>query len=195
MQDNPTREEVLKSIVPDSTQINAEDFTGGPQTFTISGVRRGNKEQPIQIDLVECDRAYRPCKSMRRVLIATFSDDPTQWVGQQMTLYCDPTVMWAGVEVGGIRISHLSGLSEPRSYMLTKARGKRSEVVIHPIAALVPEHRAWIDNAMREIAAADSLDALNLIGNTLIDRPNPVQEALRPEYAKRLKELKQAEPE
>ena len=81
--DKPTKEEVVKSIEPDSSQINADDLVGGPITVAIADVRRGNKEQPIQIALVGHDRVYRPCKTMRRVLIAAFSDDPKRWVGQR----------------------------------------------------------------------------------------------------------------
>jgi hypothetical protein len=59
----------------------------GPITVTVKGVRRGNKEQPINIDLVETEgRAFRPCKTMRRVLIAAWGDDAKKWVGQRMTL-------------------------------------------------------------------------------------------------------------
>ena len=130
--ENPTPDEVRASIVPKSDQLNADDLLLGPITVTITKVRRGDKEQPIVVE-VEGHQPYKPCKTMRRILIAAFSDDPKHWVGQQMTLYCDPDVMWAGVKVGGIRISHLSGLDEPRTFMLTKSRGKRSEVTIHPI--------------------------------------------------------------
>ena len=99
MTENPTPEEVRASIVPKSDQINADDLVAGPQTFTITGVRRGDKDQPIQIDLAETpERCYRPCKSMRRVLIAAYTDEPKNWIGKQMTLYCDPAVTWAGVE-------------------------------------------------------------------------------------------------
>jgi len=194
MTDNPTPDEVRASIVPKSDQLNADDLLTGPITVTITGVKRGDRDQPIVVEL-EGHRPFKPCKSMRRVLIATFSDDPAKWVGQQMTLYCDPTVMWAGVQVGGIRISHLSGLTETRSYMLTSTRGKRSEFVIQPIATLSPEHQALVDEAVGKIAAADSLESLSVVGAAIAACPRPVQEAVRPQYAKRLAELKQSEPE
>ncbi len=137
MSDNPTREEVLASIVAKSDQLNAEDLITGPVTATITGVKRGSKEQPIIVE-IDGHQPYKPCKTMRRVLIATFSDDPKLWIGQRMTLFCDPTVLYAGVRVGGIRISHLSGIEKPQTFLLTKSRGKKAEVVILPIEASSP---------------------------------------------------------
>ena len=193
MSEHPTPDEVRASIVPDSTQINAEDFTGGPQTFTITGVKRGNKEQPIQVQLAECDRVYRPCKTCRRILIATFGDDPKNWVGQRMTLYCDKDVVFAGVRVGGIRISHLSGLDGPRTFMLTRSRAKRSEVVIHPLAAaptLSDEDREFVEAARKEIAEAPSVEMLEHFAKILKGKPEGVRESLRRAYKQRMEELK-----
>ena len=132
--ENPTPEEVIRSVDPRSEQLNADDLVAtGPITVTVKGVRRGSKEQPIQIDLIERDRPFRPCKTVRRCLIALWSDDPENWIGKQLTLYCDPDVVFGGVRVGGLRVSHASGINVPKTLLLTKSRGKRSEVTIQPI--------------------------------------------------------------
>lgn len=133
MSDEPTKAEVIKSVEPDSTQINAEDLLSGPQTFTVAGVKRGSKEQPIQIELVGMDRFFRPCKTVRRVLIALWSDEPAKWVGQRLTLYTDEEVRFGGIKCGGLRVSHATGIDNPRTFMLTQARGKKAEVTIRPI--------------------------------------------------------------
>ncbi len=133
MTDKPTPDEVRASIVPKSDQLNADDLLTGPITVTITKVSRGTKEQPIYVHIDGGHQPFRPCKSMRRVLIAVFSDDPLHWTGKKLTLYCDPDVLYGGVRVGGIRISHMSGLDNPRTFMLTKSRGNRSEVTIHPV--------------------------------------------------------------
>lgn len=179
---DPTPEEVRASIVPKSDQLNADDLLAGPITVTISGVRKGDREQPIVVE-IEGQRPYKPCKSMRRILIATYGDNPRDWVGQRMTLFCDQSVMWAGVKVGGIRISHLSGLTEPRTYMLTTTRGKRSEFTIQPLTS------AYVDDAIAEIAKAESLDALKQLGEMIAKRPAAERQALRDVYAKRKAEL------
>jgi hypothetical protein len=189
MNDNPTEEEVRASIVPKSDQLNADDLLTGPITVTITKVRRGDKEQPIVVEL-DGHRPYKPCKSMRRVLIAVFSEDASKWVGQRMTLYCDPEVMWAGVKVGGIRISHLSGLNAPKTFLLTRARGKRAEVTIQPVVSLSSEDQAFITTAKEELAGAQSMEELRVYGQLLKQKPPAVQDALRPLYAQRVAELK-----
>ena len=201
MSDNPTQEEVLASIVPDSTQINAEDLVSGPKTYTIEKVSRGTREQPINIHLVGCDRMYRPCKTMRRVLIAVFSDDPAKWIGHQMTLYCDPGVIYAGVKVGGVRISHLSGLENPRTFMLAQSRGKRTEVTIRPIKTKpaekpvekppepTVEEQAFIETAKAEIGSVSTLPKLRDLGLMLKEQSKVIQDAVRPVYVAKKAEL------
>ena len=194
MSDNPTREEVLASIVPKSNQLNADDLLTGPVTVTITGVRKGDKEQPIHVDLEGyAGKSYRPCKSMRRVLIAHFSDDPKKWVGQQLTLFCDPGILWAGVRVGGIRISHMSGLESPRTFMLTVSRAKRAEITIHPITGLAAEQRKFVAEATKKFESAETPELLEGYGATLKEQPEAVRAALKPIYAKRKQELTDAD--
>jgi len=185
--ENPTPEEVRASIVPKSDQLNADDLLTGPITVTITKVRRGDKDQPIIVE-IEGHRPYKPCKTCRRILIAAFSDDPKKWVGQQVTLFCDPEVLWAGVKVGGIRISHLSGLKNPRTFMLTKSRGNRAEVTIHPLRP--PDVGEQIDEALAKISAAETEESLKAVGFVLKQRPKTVQDAVRASYTKRLKTLR-----
>ena len=195
MNSNPTREEVLASIVANSEQLNAEDLLTGEITVTVTGVRRGTKEQPIFIALEGYDLTFRACKTVRRVLIATFGDDPSKWIGQRMTLFTDPAVMYGGVKIGGIRISHLSGLKTPRSYMLAMSRGKRSEVTIHPIAEMpeqatpTDEEQEFIDDATKELAVATA-EELAGHGKILKGKSEAIRKALRPVYEQRQKELK-----
>ena len=181
---NPTREEVLKSIEPKSDQLNADDLLTGPLTVTIEKVRKGDKDQPIVVDL-EGHRPYKPCKSMRRVLIAVLSDEPKNWIGQRMTLYCDPDVTWAGVKVGGIRISHLSGLTEPKTFFLTQTRGKKAEVTIRPVG-ITDDDKAFVAIAKRDIAKAETEESLKAIGFLINERSQLVKDALKPIYAAQL---------
>ncbi|MFH1744201.1 MAG: hypothetical protein ABIH23_34805 [bacterium] len=188
MSEHPTREEVLASIVPKSDQLNADDLLTGPITVTITKVSRGDREQPIIVE-IEGHRPYKPCKTMRRVLIASYTDDPHHWVGQQMTLYCDPNVTWAGVKVGGIRISHLSGLKEPKTFLLTQTRGKKSEVTIFPLKTISPEEQTYIDDAKGKITGAETAESLKAVGFILKKKSEAIQAALRPVYVARQKEL------
>lgn len=191
MNDNPTREELLKSIEAKSDQLNADDLIAGPITVEIENVSRGDNDQPIVVG-IKGQRPYKPCKTMRRVLIATFGDDPKNWVGQRMTLYNDPNVMWAGVKVGGIRISHLSGLDEPRTFVLTQTRGKKSEVTIRPIKdTLSDADKAYIQQVQADIRESDTLETLKAVAFVLKQKPKTIRDALRPAYEERQRELSQ----
>jgi hypothetical protein len=123
------------TTAPDSTQVNAEDFLAGPRTVTITGVRAGTAEQPVNIDLAEYpDRAYRPGKSMRRVLVAAWGADSSVYVGRRMTLFCDPSITFGRDRVGGIRIQAMSDLKKPLTIALTVTRGKRAPYTVQPLA-------------------------------------------------------------
>lgn len=92
-------------IIPKSDQISADDLISGPMTVTIREVKISpGAEQPVNILVDQTDRAYRPCKSMSRVLVQAWGPDASKYVGRSLTLYRDPTVKWGGLEVGGIRI-------------------------------------------------------------------------------------------
>lgn len=122
-------------IIPKSDQWNADDFIAGPATFTISEVRISpGSEQPVSIVLEGTDKFYRPCKSMSRVLVQAWGPDAKAYIGRSLTLYLDPTVKWAGIEVGGIRISHMSHIEGEKQMMLTATKGSRKPFKVRPLA-------------------------------------------------------------
>ena len=45
--------DISETLAPKSDQMDAVDLLGGPQTFTVTEVTRGNAEQPVQIALAE----------------------------------------------------------------------------------------------------------------------------------------------
>jgi hypothetical protein len=55
-----------------------------------------------------------------------------------MTLYRDPSVKFGGMDVGGIRVSHLSHIDKPLSVALTVSRGKRLPYTVQPLPASDP---------------------------------------------------------
>ena len=59
-------------VAPKSDQLNADDLIAGPRTIRIRGVRgTENPEQPVSVYFEGDDgKPYKPCKSMRRVMIA-----------------------------------------------------------------------------------------------------------------------------
>src|SRR3546814_14915789 len=73
----------------------------------------------------EGGRPYKPCKSMRKVLVFAWGSDGGAWIGQSMTLYNRPDVKFGGEEVGGIRISHLSDIDKDIAIALTRSEERR----------------------------------------------------------------------
>lgn len=131
--------DLTSTTVPDSTQVNAEDFIAGPRTVTITGVNPGTDEQPVNVQLAEYDgRVYRPGKSMRRVMVAAWGADSAAYIGKRLTLFCDPSITFGRDRTGGIRISEMSGISKPLNLALTVSRGKRAPYVVKPLADLAP---------------------------------------------------------
>lgn len=158
-----------ETIAPDSTQLNAEDMLAGPITVTITGVEKGTPDQPVNILLAEFpDRAYRPCKSMRRVLVAAWGADASAYIGRRVTLFNDPTVKWGGAAVGGVRISHLSHIDKRLTLSLTTTRGKRAPFTVDPLpdkpASVAPE---IVADFARQIAEAQDTLELDLIAKNL----------------------------
>ena len=71
---------------------------------------------------------------MRRLLIAVWGDKGKDWMGKRLTMVGDDTVKFGGVAVGGIRVSHVSGIDKAMSIMLTTTRSKRKAYVVQPLA-------------------------------------------------------------
>ena len=122
------------SIIPKSDQLNAEDLLTGPRTFTIETVTKGSAEQPFDFHLMELPgRAYRPSKTMRRVIVMAWGPETVNYAGKRLTLFRNPEIKYGGVKVGGIEISHMSNLVERFALSLTETRGKRASHVIEPL--------------------------------------------------------------
>lgn len=146
------------TIVPKSDQLNADQLLGGPMNIRVTGVKRGSDDQPIIISYEnDGGRPYKPCKSMRKVLIFAWGEDGSQWVGRMMTLYNKQDVKWGGVEVGGIRISHLSHVTADIKLSLAATRGKKEPIIIKRIDSNDPVVAA---KAKLEAAARSGMDAL-----------------------------------
>ena len=125
------------TIIPKSDQLNYDDVASAPITATVTGMAAGSTEQPVIVKVSDSDgeplRDYKPCKSMRRLLIAVWGDKGKDWMGKRLTMVGDDTVKFGGVAVGGIRVSHVSGIDKPMSIMLTTTRSKRKAYVVQPL--------------------------------------------------------------
>lgn len=145
--------DISDTLAPKSDQLDAVDLLGGPQTFTITEVSKGNAEQPVQIGLAEFPRVWRPGKSMRRVLAACWGTDAAKWVGRRVTLYCDESVMFGSDVVGGTRISHLSHIDKAKKVPLLVKRGKSATFTVQPLPDAPATPAAPPEPTAEEVAA------------------------------------------
>lgn len=129
------------TIVPKADQLNADQLLNAELPITVSSVTlSASPDQPLSIHYDgENGRPFKPCKTMRKALIALWGEDGNAWIGRTMVLYCDPKVKWAGEEVGGIRIKALSHIDCDKILSLTETRGKKAKV---KIMKFTPENNA-----------------------------------------------------
>lgn len=123
-------------IAPKSDQLNADDLIAGPRTITVTSVRGTDAaDQPVAIHYEgDGGKPYKPCKSMRRVMVHCWGKNAAGYVGKSMELYCDPEVMFGGMKVGGIRIRSMSHIDGPKQMALTATRGKKAPYKVQPLA-------------------------------------------------------------
>lgn len=123
------------TIAPRSDQLNADDLLSCTKDITVTGVRlHSSDDQPVSIHYEGDDgRPYKPCKSIRRVLIHAWGGNGNDWIGRSMRLYCDPEVKFGGSKVGGIRVSHLTDIDRPITLNLTVTRAKRKPYTVEPM--------------------------------------------------------------
>jgi hypothetical protein len=131
--------DMTPTLAAKSNQLTTDDLIAGPLTITITNVSAGTADQPVAISYEgDQGKPWYPCKSMRRVLVAAWGADAKEYVGRGITLFRDPSVTYGGIQVGGIRISHLSGLDSPLSIALTVTRQKRSPYKVQPLKMAPP---------------------------------------------------------
>ena len=158
--------DLATAIVAKSDQLNADDLLSGPRTFTVAEVRQGDADQPVSIFLAEWpgNRPFKPSKTVTRILAYAWGADTDDWPqGARMKLYRDAKVKWAGQEVGGIRVSHLSHIkNHPEGdkqgrlkIALAESKGKKTLHTIEPLpdAPAAPAEPSPIELAGQIVAA------------------------------------------
>lgn len=183
-------DDISGTIEAKSDQLNAEDLLAGPRTIRVRGVKvlGAREDQPVLIYFDgDNDKPFKPCKSMRRVLAKVWGKYASQWVGKSMTLWNDPTVKWAGQEVGGIRISHIEGITEPVKMALTETRSKRKPFVLLPLGDVQPDKATMMAEALIE-RVNKSDDPTALSGDAKVIEQRDWLETKRPELAQRVTE-------
>lgn len=183
-----------QTIIPKSDQLNADDLIGRELTIKITRVEiKGGQEQPVSIHFEgDGGKPYKACKSMCRVIVSAWGPDSKKYVGRSLTLYRDPKVKWGGMEVGGIRISHMSDISEDMTMALTVTRANRKPFTVRPLPQdnTKPAKPSVLADVLQAIKEAKTPTKLKATATLAAELPDEVQkEMARKAYAERATEL------
>ena len=124
------------TIKAKSDQLNADDLVTGPITVQVEGVTlTKDPKQPIHVYYYGCEnKPFKPCLTVRRILIALWGADGNQWANKWMGLYVDASVSFGSQKnIGGIRVNSLSHISSAATISLTVRRGMKQHFTITPI--------------------------------------------------------------
>jgi len=146
--------DLSESIVPRSDQLNSDDLIAGPVTVTITEVKAGNAEQPVEVHLAEFPgRPYKPSKSMRRVLVQAWGAEANTYTGRRLELFRNPEIKFGGVVVGGIEISKMSHIPKRFTASLMVTRGKRKAHHVDPMPDVAPKPTKAADTIPDKVKA------------------------------------------
>lgn len=181
------------TIVPKSDQLNADELVGGARTIRITDVRViDSTEQPVSI-FFEGDegRPFKPSKTVRKILIKGWGEDGRKWVGRYMTIYNEPTVKWAGVEVGGIRVSHMSNIEGTMRVSVNATKGKKGEHFVRPLEVPQESPSATLEDVLSAIHNASNKQTMEYAKNMAMQLVNEEDvKVAQDAYRNRVSELK-----
>lgn len=144
--------DLSKTIIPKSDQLNSDDLISGSKIIKIRDIKGGEDEaQPVSIYFYgDNNKPFKPCKSMRRVLVQLWGADGLQYIGRRIKIFRDDTVKWAGVEIGGIRISHSSHIPSDTRVLVTTAKNNRKPMTIEVLPMVELKDIAGAKKALKE---------------------------------------------
>ena len=124
-----------------SEYITSELFADGADTFTITGVTEveleGKRRHAVQLAETE-GKAWIPAFTIVKALSEIWSRSISRWVGQRVTLYRDPNVTVGKQKVGGIRVSHITGISKPETVTVKGAMNRPVSYTFEPLQDAPP---------------------------------------------------------
>lgn len=183
--------DMTATIVAKSDQINAADLVGISRTITVKEVRiKAGEDQPVTIMIEGDKKAFRPCKGVRRLLVRVWGPDANNYIGQSLTIFCDPTVTWAGKPEGGIRVSHMTGLEEEIVEYMRTSREKTKPykilpLVAAPVATQADPAEKWVNAYIGKLQGFTTLDEIAELENAQAARLTDLK-GKRPELHERI---------
>lgn len=186
--------DMARFVEAKSDQLNADDLIGAPRTITVTRVTGNDGDQPVSIHYEgDAGKPFKPCKTIRRILLAVWGRHAADYVGRSMTLYRDDGVTFGGLNVGGIRISHMSHIDKETMVVVMKSKGKKAGVKILPLQQRQQQQQRQEQQQGGEDAAAKW--ANGYIGKVETIETIDDLVAFENKQAARLAELKEKRPE
>lgn len=176
-------------IIVKSDQINADDMISGPITITVREVHiKSGQEQPVSIVFDGSEKVFRPCKTVSKLLVALWGPDANKYIGRSLTLYRDPDVTWAGMKVGGIRVSHMTDIDGARTLALQESKQKKKVFTIKPLVAAADRVAAGVRDLIRLIRDAGA-DVETVTQDPAVVKQRAWMATNRPELAQQVDEV------
>jgi len=127
-------------------------------------------------------------------MVAVWGADSKNYIGRGLTLYRDASVKWGGVEVGGIRISHMTHMDGQMTMALTATKGSRKPYTVKPLEMAKPlTMQLTTETAKDALNNAQSMDELEAIWKN--KAMAPFRDALADMLAERKSALSPPDPD
>ncbi len=155
--------DMLKTITPKSDQLNADDLVGGHiMTVTINRAEvKESGEQKVVLGYEgDNGKPYKPGKAMCHVLIAVWGKSSKEYIGKSLTLYRDEKIKFGPDITGGIRISHMSHITEQRTVIIPVSRGIRKPFTVKPLILSDTPPSPSLDDMLTDISTAPTAEGL-----------------------------------
>lgn len=173
------------TIKSKSAELTGDDLIAGEITVEITRVEKAKDERPTLIFYKgDNGKPYKPCLTMRKVLGHIWGVDGSVYVGRKMTLFRDPKVVFGGLAVGGVRISHMSHIDKKVTVVVNEKLGRKAPYTVLPL--IEGDAKPKVDKAQ---AAKDKADAIiaeitanPLSASIVLEREKLVIERLKSGY-------------
>ena len=136
--------DISQALQAKSDQLNAMDIVGCEPVITIREVRY-NPTAPSQKIWIfyhgDNNKPWKPSVGMGRILAGGWGVDSDNWIGKSVKIFCEPSVVYAGKEVGGVHIRAMSDIPERGiNLMLAVNRSKRVPFHVDFLSMTRPEY-------------------------------------------------------
>lgn len=163
------------TIIAKSDQLNASDIADSITIKITEAKKIGSPDQPVSIFYEGCNgKPWKPCKTMRRVIAMAWGSK-VDMTGRRITLVCDPKVTWAGAEVGGIRITHMSDISDNKTFPVRMSKSRVEKYIVRPLLQERNKPDSSLEKEAREAALKGNSEFMEFINGLTEDERSSIR--------------------